>query len=134
MAQSHPQARLELGHPERFGDEIVRPSVERLHLAPLVAIGGEHHDRDLGELPDAPADVEPVQIGQAQVQDHQIGRGESDLGHGLGPGASDEDLVAARGEPDAKGLEQRGIVVDHQDLRHDSASGGGGHHGARRAR
>ncbi len=73
MANGHPQSGLQLGHAEGLGDEVVGATVERLDLAPLVAVGREHHDRHVGELPDPSADLQPVHVGQAQVQDDQIG-------------------------------------------------------------
>ena len=85
-------------------------------LRRLVAVGREHDDRDLGELADPAADLQAVEVGQAQVQDDQVRIGQCDLGDGLGPECAVDDLVAAGGQADAQRLDQRRIVVDHQHL------------------
>ena len=72
VAQRHPEPGLELGHAERLRDEVVGPAVESLHLAVLVPVGGEDHDRHVRELPDAAADLEAVEVGQAQVEDDEV--------------------------------------------------------------
>ena len=49
VTQRHPETGLELRHAERLGHEVVGTAVERLDLAPLVAVGRQHHDGNVGD-------------------------------------------------------------------------------------
>jgi hypothetical protein len=55
----------------RLGHVVVRAAVEGGDLALVCALRGEHDDRDVGPLPDAAADVEAVDVGQSEVEDHR---------------------------------------------------------------
>ncbi len=73
MAQRDPQAREQLAHPERLGEVIVGAGVERRDLVALLAAGGEHDDRHVAPLPQPPDHLQAVEIGQAQVEDDEVG-------------------------------------------------------------
>ena len=128
VAQRDSEPCLELGHAEGLRHEVVGAAVERLDLAALVAVGGEHHDGDIRELADAAADLEAVDVGQAKVEDDEVRSAQRDLVDGLCSRVGGEDLVAAGGQADPERLEERRIVVDDEHLGH------GGRSGRRRAR
>src|SRR5437870_11117678 len=68
-----PDPRDQLPHGERLGDIVVRPDLQARHLVGLGVLGGQDDDRDLGLPPDDPAQVEPVDVRQHEVEDHQHG-------------------------------------------------------------
>ncbi len=75
MAQRRPNAGQELVHAERLGHVIVGAEIERLHLAGLVAAARQHHDRHaLVAGADGAQQVVALGIGQAEIEDDQIGR------------------------------------------------------------
>ena len=118
MAYGHAEPCLQLGHSEGLGDEVIGTAVERLDLAVLVAVGGKDDDRDMGELPNPSTDLNAVEIGQAQVEDDEIRTEQCHLADGVGSRVRRRDLVAASRQPDPQRLDQRRVVVDHQNLRH----------------
>src|SRR6266487_3036475 len=63
----------ELADRERLRDVVVGTELETRHLVRFGVLRGHHDDRNVGLLPDQPANVEPGQLGQHEVQDHQIG-------------------------------------------------------------
>ena len=74
MAQRRPHAREQLVHAERLGDVIVGAEIERLDLAGLVAAARQDDDRDaLVARSDRPQQLEPVDIGQAEIENDEVG-------------------------------------------------------------
>ena len=57
---------------ETIGGLIIRSQLQSQHLVEHLALGGEHDDRHVGELPDAHTGLEPVDLGHHQVQNNQI--------------------------------------------------------------
>ena len=54
-------------------------------------------------------------VGQADVEDHGVGRPDGHLLEGLGPVAGQGDLVAVEPERPLQGPADRRIVVHHED-------------------
>ena len=73
MPERHAQPGEQLADAERLGNVVVGPGVERRDLVRLLAARREHDDRD--RRPGAqPLDhLEPVEVGQAEVQDDHVG-------------------------------------------------------------
>ena len=74
VAQGHPQPGLELAHAEGLGHVVVGAAVEGGDLAVLGPVGRQHDDGHGAPLPDAAADLEAVHVGQAEVEDDDVGR------------------------------------------------------------
>jgi hypothetical protein len=56
---------------ERFGDVVVGAALQALDRVRLGGLRGQHDDRRLEALgPQAPADLAPVEVGQAHVEEH----------------------------------------------------------------
>jgi hypothetical protein len=102
VAQRHPEPRLELRHAEGLRHEVVGPAVERLHLAALVAVGGQDHDRHVRELSDAAADLQAVEVGQTQIEDDEVRRRQRHLVDGLCARMSDQHVIPTGRQPDAQ--------------------------------
>jgi hypothetical protein len=73
-----PQHHADPGHQfarrKRLGDVIVGANLEAHDTVDLVAAGGQEDHRNVGELAQLAADVEPILVGQADVEHHQNGR------------------------------------------------------------
>ena len=102
---------------ERLGDVVVGAELQALDLVHRVVAGGQHHDRDVGERPDLADHLEAVDVGQADVQQHDVRvLVLDDVERGLArPGAEDVDLAPLQGEPEADRLDDVGLVVDDED-------------------
>ena len=61
----------ELARVERLREVVVGADLEPDDLVDVVVARGEHEDRDVGALADPPADVDPVDIGERQVEHDQ---------------------------------------------------------------
>jgi hypothetical protein len=72
MPQRYPQPGVELARAERLGHVVVGAVVQRLDLAVLRAVRRQHDDRRVAPAADAVADLEPVKVGQAEVEDDQV--------------------------------------------------------------
>ena len=59
-------------HAERLGHVVVRAGVQRLDLVGAVGPAGQHDDRGLGPAAQPLDDLDAVQVGQAQVEEHQV--------------------------------------------------------------
>ncbi len=68
-----PHARLQLRQVERLGEVVVRADVESLDAVFERVARGEHHHRDARTAPaQAPQDLEPVELGQAEIENHEV--------------------------------------------------------------
>ena len=99
MAEGHPESGFQLGHAERLGDEVVGAFVERLDLACLGAVRREHHDGHLTPLAEAPAHLDPVDVGQPEVEHDHVGLLQRGLGQALLARLRGEDVVPRRRRP-----------------------------------
>ena len=70
-AEDRLHARDELTGVERLGQIVVGAHLEPDDLVDVVVAGGEHEDRDVGRLPDPAAHVDPVDIGEHEVEHDQ---------------------------------------------------------------
>jgi len=78
--------------------------------------GGQHHDGDVGEVADALADLEPVDVGEADVEEDEIRRLALDEFDPqlAGGGRDDLRLRSAQAERQANDLGNVGFVVNDQ--------------------
>ena len=68
--RAHPAP--ELADRERLRDVVVRAELEAENLVQLVVARREHDDRNRALGPQAPADLEPVELRQHDVEHHEI--------------------------------------------------------------
>ena len=64
----------ELGDAEGLGDVVVGAGLEADDLVQLGVLRGEHQDVGVAELAHPPADLDAVDVGQAEVEDDQVER------------------------------------------------------------
>src|SRR6266516_1725818 len=116
--QEGPHPGDQLAEGEGLGDVVVGAHLQADHAVNLGVAGGQHQYRDCAGGPDAAADV-PAALGrQHQVEHHQIGTLRLEVADGLGAVAGGHDLHALAGKRVADRVEQRFLVVNHQDLWH----------------
>ena len=101
---------------EGFGQVVVGPGVEAPHLVELGGAGGEHEDRRVAHVPDALKHLPAVEIGQAHIEDHDVGDASG------GTIRTPSRPVAGLGDDEALALEQGpeelpdvAVVFDDQD-------------------
>ena len=70
VTQRGPQARHQFLGPERLGDVIVGAEIESRHLGRLVAAARQHDDGHRRQRADVGDQLEPVAIGQAEIEQH----------------------------------------------------------------
>ena len=59
--------------PKGLAEVVVGAGVERRDLVALLAARREHDDRHRGPLAQPPHHLEAVHVGQAEVEDHDVG-------------------------------------------------------------
>ena len=102
----------ELAKAEGLDDVVIRAQLQPHHPVDLGAARRDDQDRDRRAGPQLLAEVVAVDIGQAQVEQHQppaSGRA------GLGPGRHPADLESLPGESFGQGFGDAVIVLYHQD-------------------
>ena len=72
MAQGDAHPGHQHVHGERLGDVVVGALVERGDHALLVAVGGDHDDRAALRGAQPAAQLDAVDVGQAEVEDDQV--------------------------------------------------------------
>ena len=71
-AEDRPHPREQFARLEGLGQVVVGPHLETDDAVHGVAAGGEHQDRRVLAAADGPADLQPVDVGQRQVEKDEI--------------------------------------------------------------
>ena len=90
------EAGEELVQPEGLGDVVVGAGVQRRDRIALVLAGRQDQDRYVGPAAQALQDLQSVEVGQAEVQDDDVGCSVACKLQGGPAGEGDIDVVAAR--------------------------------------
>jgi len=114
--EHRPDAGHQLAEPERLHHVIVGAKLQQQHPVDLFAPGRYHDDRHSGTAAQATAHLPSVQIGQPQVQQHQVGCGCS---QGIGTVGHQVHVEALALQAGAQRLTNGGIVLDDQQV-HDA--------------
>ena len=110
--RDRPDARDQLAQPEGLHEIVVRTELEADHAIGLLAARGDDDDRHVGALAEAPADVEPVDVREPQVEQHEIG---ARSGKRLGPRRRAFDDEALTAKPLRERQRDRFLVFHEQD-------------------
>jgi hypothetical protein len=116
-AQERADPRDQLVAGKWFGDEVVGAQSEAGQLDVLAGLPADQQDVGVGRLRDRFAEFEPRNVGQADVEQHDVGPIFLDLLEALTAGHGDARIVAG---PHQHRLLERGhvgIVFDDQDAR-----------------
>src|SRR5262249_43378939 len=110
----------QFGQPERLGDVVVGARVEADHRIHLVGPRGEdQHRYRVSPRPDPAADLEPVELGQADVEQDQVDALAQRLVERAGPVRRDVHLVPLAAQGAGQGFGDRGVVLGEQHAGHD---------------
>ena len=118
-AQQRPDPRQQLLALEGLDQVVVGAAVEAVDAVLGLGPGGQHQDRHVAVGAQAPADLDAVEPGQAEVEDDQVGDeagGDVERLDAVGGGADLVALVAQRAAQDVGDL---GVVLDDQDAAAD---------------
>ncbi len=122
-AEHGPDPGLQLGEAERLDQVVVRARIQRVDPVRLLAVRGNDDDRDTGSLPEPPADLHAVDVGQLEVEQHDV---RITAGQRLRTGHHVVDPVAAPGQAaDQLGGDAR-VVFHHQHAGRRLVSGHNG--------
>jgi hypothetical protein len=114
-AQRRLHPRAELAHGERLGDVVVGAQLQPDHLVDLLGLRREHDDRHRAARPQAPAHLQPVELGKHHVEHHEV---EGLLGEAvqrLAPVPRVHHLVAVLTQRERQERLDRLLVVYEQD-------------------
>ncbi len=103
--QDRADSRLEFAHGEGFGHVVVRAPVERLDLSVLGPGRREDDDRHVTPLADPLGDDESVHVGQPNVEHHDVGGLDGDLGDAVLAVDRGEHLMATSLESESQGAQ-----------------------------
>jgi len=125
-----PQHRLDARHQlpriERFGQVVVRADFQPHDALHVVALGGEHDDRQgFPAAAQAPAYRQAVLAGQHEIEDHQVVALARKLPVHLGGVVYHAHREALLGEIAVEQVAQPGVVVHDEDFRFQFGHGNG---------
>ena len=120
-AQDGAQPGLQLARLEGLGEIVVGADFEADHPVHRLAARRQHQDRHVGGRAQAAADIEPVAVGQHQVEDNRVKRLALQESLALACGAGGRQTKAHPAEIVGDHPGEAAVVVDHQDaLGHDA--------------
>ena len=115
VAEGDADAGDELVHAEGLGEVVIGAEGEGLDLGGFGVSGGEDNDGGGANLADAADDLDAVEVGEAKVEEDDVGGALAEGIEGVAGGAGDLDVVAVAGEAAAEGLDNLGVVFDDED-------------------
>src|SRR6476646_8727189 len=121
MPERHADPGQQLGNPERLTQIIVGAEVKCRNLVMLLTAGGDHNDGSMPGAADLPSHLESIQIGQPEIQQHNLWIAAGGLRETFAGGASLDDLVVVGPQRATKKAPHLGLVFDHQNQRSSAA-------------
>jgi hypothetical protein len=115
VAQGDAHACEQLVGAEGLLDVVVGSRVQRGDLVALAAAGGEDDHRHRRPLAQPPDHLEPIHVGQPEVDDHDVGLPRRDLHRAVGAGDRFEQAIALRVKGDAEEAADLSFVLDQDD-------------------
>ena len=107
---------------EGLGDVVVRTGVERLDLVAAGGPPGQDDDGHGGPAAQVGDDGHPVEVGEAEVKDDDVGSHCYGFGEGLPAGVGGGDRVTAGGQVHAHRPHDLRVVVDEENPIHVAAA------------
>jgi hypothetical protein len=112
------QPGVKLAHSKWFRHVIVCAILKGVDLAVLCTVCGQDHDRDVAPGPDAPAQLEAIEIRQTQVEHNDVGRVVSGVNETFSSRVGRAYLVTERLQTNPTDVEELGVVIDEQYSSH----------------
>jgi hypothetical protein len=115
----------ELGETERLDEVVVGTSFEADHDIELVAACRQNHEDDVGVIAAEPtADLDPVEVGEAQVEQHERRRSPRGRRQCHGSGGRVLDLVALGSQGVHEPCGDAGVVFHDEQVGRSSGRDG----------
>jgi hypothetical protein len=73
MPEGCPHARQQLPNPKGLAHVVIGTGVEGSDLVPFLASGRQHNDWQGSPFTEPPDDIEPVYVGEAEIENHDVG-------------------------------------------------------------
>jgi len=119
--QLRPEPGQQLAHHERLGHVVIGAGVERADLVAGVGPAGQHDDdRRLAAAAQLADDLDPFDIGEAEVEDDRVRRLAGRQCHRLPAGAGGRHVVQPGPEVDLQGALQLSLALHNQDACHET--------------
>ena len=115
-AQHCPHPGYQFAGAEGLGDVVIGAQIQADESIRFGGLGREHDDRHLGLGLQDTADVEPIHLGQQQVQHDQVRPSLAGQLQGFQAVVSDEHPVAVPLQIEPDQVHDLPVVVNHQDL------------------
>ena len=115
VPERHAEPGEQLADAERLGDVVVGAGVERRDLVRLLAARREHDDRHGGPFAQPPDHLEAVEVGQAEVQDDDVGLSRLGFAEPLRARRRLEQSIAVARERGAQEAPDLRLVLDEDD-------------------
>ena len=108
------QAGQQLDAAERLGEVVVGAGIESPHLVSLGPEGREHEDRHVAHVPDALQDLPPVQVGEPDVENDDVGVALVELTNAVTPLDGLRDRIALAFEEGSEELPDVRLILNDQ--------------------
>jgi hypothetical protein len=116
--EDRPHPRRHFTRAERLDHVVVGTDFQAHHAVDLGVAGAEEHHRHLGEAAQLAAGFEATDVGQADVEDDQVGRALALLVEGGTAQGHPFGAVAVGLQGVDQGVGDGGFVFDDEDMRH----------------
>ncbi len=117
VPQGHSHARKQLANPEWLTQVVIRPGVQGRNLVPFLASGRQDDNRYGAPLPKPPDNLEPVHVGETEIENHDVGLAGSGFDKARLSRVCLEEAVSAVSQGHAEEASDRRIVFDDKDDR-----------------
>ena len=101
---------------EGFGQIVVSPQVQGVHLVSLMRPGGDHHHRQTGPAPKLSQNVQTVHVRQTQVQNDQVRAMGGDHGQCFRPGTGLHGFIAVGVQYGGDEVRNALLIFNHQNF------------------
>ena len=113
--QQRPNPGLQLQNVEGFCNIVIRSALKAHQLVRVLALGGEHDDGHIGELPDPHTCLLPVQLRHHHIQNDEIEAAVAGQLHGGGTVIGTLHLVPLVLQIEFHAFDQQLFVINHQN-------------------
>ena len=103
----------QLAETERLHHVVVGPELEEHDAIDFLGARGEHDDRDVRATAQRPAHIRAIAIGEAEIQEHELGHGRGERGGGRGDARDGETVTR---EPGDERFGDRVVVLDEEHV------------------
>ena len=116
VPQGDADARQQLACGEGLGQVVVRAEIEHRHLFLVLIARGDDDHRHFRPRPQAADDLRAVEVGQAQIQQHQVDGLCGQQAHGLLRRRRRAADVGFRFQRKADEIANLCVILDHEDM------------------